>query len=197
MAQLWCTGPAHIFLSFTEQVESECALGTLPGNLEYLGTAEVAPEITIIPVHKPVYNDLGGEVPFDQSFQGEYATISALLTRWNESVYQHLAARPRYIAGLAGTNALGDTGTLALTEGKYIGVSVFFPYTLKLAYTGMPGGYAFTSCVAIGPDKFARIGTQSRATLVNFLGIPIFNASTQGRQLYLEYPPGTPTPPID
>src|SRR5215469_12261507 len=101
MAQLYTTGPAHIYT------------GPLTAPL-YLGTCEESPDIDLMAVEKEVVNSIGGVgIPFDKAYQGEMGLITAVLNRYNESTYQAMAARPRtFQGGIPGTNTAGDVGSL-------------------------------------------------------------------------------------
>src|SRR5579859_623880 len=93
MATPFVTGPAHMFVG-TTRVTNGVPQGA--GVVFYLGTSEGSPDIDIKPVYEPVYNDLSGSTPFDLSYMGEEAYITADLTRWNEAVYAAIQARPRH-----------------------------------------------------------------------------------------------------
>jgi hypothetical protein len=159
MAQLYSTGPAHLFIQY-------------PGlnQLMYLGTCKKAPKIIGRPGWQPVHNDIGGPViPFDVSFQGEEAFTFTELTRWNETVYARLAARP-HRGQARGNNLPGDVGSLMQTEGLNLGLYVYFPYVAKPAYLagGMPAGYRFPFTTVEGPDEFSELGTTPRELTLVF-----------------------------
>jgi len=182
MAQLYTTGPAHIYLAFPT------GSGTQNSPV-YFGTCEDAPQVQIIPKFEDVYNSIGGTVPFDKSYQGEVALIDLDMNRYNESVYGILAARPR--VGTRGVNIAGDVGTLMGTEGYTIGVYLKFDFGAagaapKAAYTanGMPPGYRFPGGIPIGPDRLQNLGTRPRKTNVVFFAIRIWNPATQAFGLY-------------
>lgn len=186
MAQLWVTGPAHIYFAFPNGSGGQ-------NTPVYFGTCEDAPYIEIIPHYEDVRNSIGGTVPFDKSYQGELALIDLDLNRYNEGVYATLAARPRAGAGGGprGTNVAGDVGTLMLTEGFCTGVYVKFDYGAagaapKQAFIGggMPFGYHFPFCVPAGPDKLKGLGTTPRKTNVMLFALRGFNPATQTFTLY-------------
>lgn len=178
MAQLYSTGPAHLFVG---------AITTGGVTPFYLGTAEVKPQIEIVPQFEPVHNDLGGAVPFDKSYEGEEAFIGADLNRYNEAVYAGLAARPNSLVpgAIRGLNTALDVGTLMLTEGKNIVVWVVFPFFVKAAMRagGMPAGYRFPGCTVVGPDKL-ETGTRARKVHLLFHALRQWSPVTGAFLLY-------------
>jgi hypothetical protein len=143
MAQLWCTGPAHIYVGVTT---SRAPL--------YLGTAETKPDIDIRGEFEGVMNDLSGsKIPMDELWEGEEGMISFVLTRWNMNVALLMMAQPNF-TGTPGLNSQDDMGTLMLTEGLSYPVWIRFPYaTSKVAMAGMVAGYRFWSCILLAPKK--------------------------------------------
>jgi hypothetical protein len=154
MAGQKVTGPAHIY----------CGVGPNKSPL-YLGTAERYPKISIRPHFKPTFTDIGGDVPFDMSFQGEEGFVSADISRWNEITYAIMAARPRHRHPLfpRGSTFNGDIGTLMLAEGAAYPIWVVFPYAAvnggKAAFADMPAGFRFVSSYLMGPDELEPLGT--------------------------------------
>jgi len=164
MAKLYVTGPAHLFVGPT--IYSQGQLG-LTGPLQYLGTAEYAPNIQIRAGYLPVHNDLGGSVvPFDSSFQGEEGFTFVDINRYNEIVLARIQARPRnHFANQQpprGLNYPGDIGSLMIQEGLAYSVVVVFPYAAKPAMAGMPFGYRFPFSWLLGPDDLKELGTKPR-----------------------------------
>lgn len=174
MSQLYCTGPAHVLVAFGGS------------NPRYLGTAKISPQIELKPEYKPVFNDLGGDVPLDVSYLGEEALSQIDFTRWDESVYEIIAARPRSnAAATIGANTSLDVGTLVLTEGFGFIMYVLFPFaTAKAAYSTLPAGYRFPASVFVGPDKMEQMGTHNMERLMVFRHLRIFNATTGAFLLY-------------
>lgn len=143
MAKVYCTGPAHLFVGVGDLVNKTPL---------YLGTAESAPQISWRREYELVMNDLGGaRLPLDRTAQGEEATISAVLTRWNESVFSRLMSVPVYTAtrGQESTQPGDDLGTVMGQEGFTFPVWITFPYAVShAAFVGdMPPGYRFWSCI--------------------------------------------------
>jgi hypothetical protein len=179
MAQLYSTGPAHAYVGIIGPGGGTTAVS-------YLGTCEDAPRIELRPMWDPVFNDLGGKVPFDESFQGEEAFVNLDLNRYNEGVYAALAARPRPGQGTRGTMVFGDVGALALTENYVFTLLIQFPYAVKavMAAGGMPGGYRFPATVLAGPDQLFPLGTKPRKVNLMFHAIRVFNIQDQSFVLY-------------
>lgn len=189
MAQPYVTGPALLYVGVTSS-----SPGGTSNKAVFLGTAEQSPVIEIRPDYEPVFNDLrGSKKPFDLAFEGEEAFTFADLTRWNESVYAALAARPRAVSALGaggavagglglaptrGVNIAGDIGTLQLTENQSFTLWVVFPYASKPAMASMPAGYRFPFTVFEGPDLLKPLGTRPRKIHVVFHHMAGFNPAT-------------------
>src|SRR5438105_3720161 len=118
MAKPYVTGPCAIY----------CGIGALYAPI-FLGHSERGVRIRIAPEYEPVHNDLGGRVPIDWLYEGETAIISADLTRFNEAVYELIAARPRTstLGSVPGVNVPGDIGTMMITEGFAYPLWLVFP----------------------------------------------------------------------
>jgi hypothetical protein len=182
MAQAWVTGPAHIFLSFYSSIAVSGPAGvvtTLTTPI-YLGTTERVPRLRIRAGWTPVFNDLtGGVIPYDMLYEGEEAFITGDFTRFNETTIRLLQARPRHFLQPTnrGTIQLLDQGTLMLTEGYAFQLSMFFPYSSKLAFAGMPLGYRFPAAWLEGPDDLDNLGTVARVDRLVFHALRIINLS--------------------
>ena len=164
MAKLYTTGPAHLFVGPT--IYSLGQLG-LTASLQYLGTAEYAPNIQIRSGWEPVHNDIGGKIiPFDQSYQGEEGFTFVDLNRYNEIVLARIQARPRPHFGNPqpprGHTYPGDIGSLMIQEAMAYSVVVYFPYAAKPAMAGMPPAYRFPFSWLLGPDDLKEMGTKPR-----------------------------------
>ena len=172
MAQLYCTGPAHSFVQYGS------------ARPLYLGTCKISPQIEIKKSTKAVYNDLGGEVPFDVAYMGKEAMTVVDLTRWNEKTYETIASSPQQIFG-GGTDGPLDIGSLYLTEGLGFTFYVVFPFaTQKKAYSTLPAGYRFPGSYLVGPEKHQQMGTHPKELLLMFHHLRLFNAATGAFLLY-------------
>lgn len=184
MAQLYSTGPAHVFVGPGTGVSP--GISTIPAL--YLGTCEVSPQIEIAPHFEAVHNDLGGVVPFDEIYEGEEAFIDLDLNRFNEVTYATIAARPSgFTAGPArGANTAADVGTLMLTEGKNLILWVVFPFFAKAVMRagGMPAGYRFPACTLKGPDRLSPVGTRARKIHLLFHALRTWSPTTGAFLLY-------------
>lgn len=147
MAQLWCTGPAHLYVGLGGSKTGKTPL--------YLGTAETKPDIDIKGEVEGVMNDVAGsKLPMDELWEGEEAMISFVLTRWNMPVVLSLMSQPDPFGGAGGVNAQDDVGTLFLTENYSFPFWVRFPYAAsKGAMAGMVFGYRFWACKILSPKK--------------------------------------------
>lgn len=130
--QLWCTGPALIYAGVGGALGAQTPVE--------VGTAEAKPTIFIYAEWDQAMNDLGGsKIPFDDSFQGEYAIIRADLTQWDETNLAKCMTRPDF-TGTRGFYPFGAIGALMKTEGFAYNLWMKFPYQSKAAYTGMVAG---------------------------------------------------------
>lgn len=168
MTQPYVTGPAHVFVEVT-------------GGVAYLGTTERTPKILIRPAWEPLFNDIGGKVPFDMSYEGEEAFISGDFNRFNESVYADMAARASALsAPVRGIDTPGNIGALMLTEKLTINLWMLFPYTAKPAMNpagnAMPSGYHFYATYLVGPDELEPLGTTPRKIRLIWHALRIFDA---------------------
>jgi hypothetical protein len=188
MAQLYTTGPAHIFLSDKTGYVS-------PSSALYLGTAEESPAIQIEPLYEPVVNTLGGKTPFDVSYQGEMAKTAVTLNRFNEDTYRVLVANRPSPLGTRGLNGPLDVGSLILTEGLYLTFWMTFPFVSKavMAAGNMPLGYRFPATIPAGPDELAPLGTVPRKLRLLFWHLRLWDVSTGQFLLYDHNVLGLPT----
>lgn len=183
MAQIYTTGPAHIY---TGPIAAPA----------YLGTCEESPEIDLIAMEKEVINSLGGVgIPFDSAYQGEIAIITAVLNRYNEAVYQGMANRP---AGFSrpptpGINTAGDIGSLYLTEGLAFTTWILFTFgangyapqpAMNAAPNGIPPGYRFWATRLLGPNRIRSMGTTPKKLVLTIGALRVFNPAAQTFTLY-------------
>lgn len=189
-AQLWTTGPAHLYIGPTDPNTP------LTSAAYYLGTCEYAPHIEILAEYTPVFNDLGGsKIPFDTLYEGEMAHTFAEVNRFSETTLAFAQNRPNHFtSGVRGTNVGGDVGSLILTEKKNISVYVVFPYASKAAYAGSPAGYRFPFSVLRSPDKMFPLGTKPRKVAMIFEHLRGFYPATGVFGLYDHVVAGLPTP---
>jgi hypothetical protein len=178
MAQIYSTGPAHLYVC-----DTHC--DTSQSSALYLGTAEEAPVIEVIPKFEPILNDIGGHTPFEASYQGEMAQTGATLNRYNETTYAFLASRPVF-AATRGLNTALDVGSLILTENLRLTVWVVFPFVAKAAMAAgaMPAGYRFPASMCVGPDKFEMLGTKPRKINLLFWHLRKWDVNTGSFLLY-------------
>lgn len=193
MAQLWSTGPALIYVALTGTGDAPGGgLGGPPVNPAFLGTAEFAPAIHVRREWESVFNDFGGgRVPFDTMYESKEGFTFADLTRWDENVYQQLAAAPRTAEGgfdptnpQDGADFVGDIGSLMITEGLAYSVFIKFPFASKSAYAGMKPGYRFPASYLMGPDEANSLGTKPFKRHIVFHHLRTFEPSTQIFRLY-------------
>lgn len=162
------------------------SVSLINGPFVFLGTAEVSPRIEVRPAWDPIFNDLGGKIPFDLAYQGEEAFTSVTLTRWNEAVFAALQNRGNYQSLLRGFDGPYDIGTLALAEAANFATVVLFPFSAKQYYSanGMPPGYRFLQSVLEGPDVLDPLGTRARKIQLLMHHLRYFNPTNFSFTLY-------------
>ena len=141
------TGPVAVF----------CGVG---GNFAplFLGHGEQAPEISIRETFKPIKCDLTGEThSLDDLYDGEEATVSCSLVRYNEVVLTAIQTYASTLYGPRGIDLPGAQGALMLQEGIAYQLWLVFPYAAKAAFNNgisgpMPPGYHFYAAHLEGPD---------------------------------------------
>lgn len=193
------TGPVHVYTATRSTFPANTLL-TYPsaGNIDYLGTGEIAPDFIKQPKFDPVFNDLGGSLPWDYLFQGEEALIPLTLTVWNQSVANKVAALP-LANGTEGSYAANDIGTLMITEGCAYHMWLHFPYYSNKSIfqtAGMLAGYHLWAAWADGPLVYSG-GTKANKVRINFKGARLYQGASTGNgwKLYdhtMTYIPATP-----
>lgn len=169
-AQVYSTGPVHIFAGHKEDAASAAV---------YLGTCEKSPKVTIDYLWTPVQNDLGGMAPVDMVFRGITAKIGLSLNRFNEDKLMqfqanHTANTKRGITAgmqpgeydslqMGGLTEIGHGSLSQFTRGYWLALKFGFgPADQNISgYSGMPAGYWFPSVVL---DSFAyeQVGTRHK-----------------------------------
>jgi hypothetical protein len=170
MAQLYSTGPAYTYIAF----------GT--AKPQFMGTGKISPQIEIKRHFKPVFNDVGGEVPFDMAKMGKEAITAIEYTRWNDPLYEVLSNDYSGVPGLE--NAL-DTGSLILTEGLFFTYWIVFPFaSQKPAYKSLIPGYRFPGTYLLGPDRHQQMGTHPKEIFLMFHHLNLYNPLNGSKLLY-------------
>jgi len=174
MAQIITTGPAHIFIGqcladTTAQLES----------LEYLGTCQKSPGITIQSLKEEVTNDIGGETPISYANQGQVGTIKLTLNRYDESVFAKIATG-LFSDGLnRGEITRAQMGALSQGMGFDFDLLFYFPFhqgflagsTENDHLTSHPEGLHFTSVVPT-KEKISEMGTRAKSVSLELKCIP-------------------------
>ena len=190
-ASLWTTGPALIYCGVNSGQTGSSSGSVVSG--QYLGTSERAPKIRIYHTYKEIFNDLGGrKVPFDKQWQGDYAVITAVLNRFDYSVYEDCA---EVIAGNStpGNQEVNILGSIMGQEGLYQQVYVKFPYQSVTQFSGQPAGYRFPAATFEGPDDFV-IGVEDTKIAVMWVAIRAYNPAAGTAILYDNNVSGLPSP---
>lgn len=169
MANIYTTGPAHIFLGRSTDDSDLDALS-------YFGTFENSPQIVIQNLHEEVMNDIGGDAPVAKSFLGSVGTISGILNRYDEAVYASLANGLYSASSARGIMPRANIGALAQTQSLDFDVLFWFPnntlYTVDDSPYTPPEGLHFLSVVPQGPDQLLELGTGARKLQITLQAIP-------------------------
>lgn len=166
MAQIITTGPAHIFIG---RVATELNIATSGlDDLEYLGTCQSSPELSVETLKEDVMNDIGGGVPISFTHQGQKGEITLLLNRFDEAVYAKLSSGV-YGPGSRGEISRSQMGGLAQGMGMDFDILFYFPFHAQLrpsgtGLTSLPEGIHFTSVV---PEEEDILEMGTRAVMVN------------------------------
>ena len=116
----------------------------------FLGWSERGVSLDLTPNWRPYYCDLGGDEPMDFSYQGQGATISFTLVRWNPTA---LAVIEDYVGSFTGTapgvDVAGEIGTLMDYENLALSLWVGFPYAARVAYSNNMLGYHFFRVIPV------------------------------------------------
>jgi hypothetical protein len=172
MAQIITTGPAHIFVG-------RSALDVDLESLEYLGTCQKSPGITIQTLKEDVMNDIGGETPISFTNQGQIGQIKLTLNRYDESVFAKIATG-LFSDGLnRGEISRAQMGALAQGMGFDFDLLFYFPFhqgflsgsTSSTHTTSHPEGIHFTSVVPT-KEKLSEMGTRARTVSLELRCIP-------------------------
>lgn len=152
---IYCTGAVYIYVG----------IGGGKTAPLFLGTCESMPDKSTDRKFKPVMNDLTSQTPMDYIYAGgEEATISIVLTRWDELVATALenqpnAGRPNALGLTAPNGSLNEAGI-----GSVMGQEEFaFPVWLRYQFgglsparptmVGMETGRRYANCILFGPDR--------------------------------------------
>lgn len=168
-AYIFDTGPIYCFIRVpTVGAGPFQAVGDLAGSISFLGTCERFPQRREEAQWKPVYNDLGGEVPFDESYQGEVAMAVLDLNRCAQPVLDLVRAAPHHRRGAFGANAPGTqnrlaVGSLLLQNGLAFELWCQHSHFGTLnAVPGLPPGRYYPACKYLGCFEEESSGTLPR-----------------------------------
>lgn len=110
------TGPVGMFVNIGD---------TEP---QLIGTCQIRPRIQWRRQWEPVFNDLGGLVPFDMQYMGMDALVIADINRHDPGVVTALRSLPSMNPSKFGQEELGDIGSLMIQEGLAAELILAFPY---------------------------------------------------------------------
>jgi hypothetical protein len=137
----------------------------------FLGTAERPPTIEIFAEWDDIETDAGGDyTPSERLTEGQEAFIEADFTRFNEIVYEVLAARSQTDAFAGTAPGWDQVGRAISLERLIFPLWIVFPYSQKAVYglAGQPPGYRFYQGFLASPDRLKGLGTVPRQTGLQF-----------------------------
>lgn len=166
------------------QVTGPCGAYVITPDFSFalLGTAQVRPRIQWRREWEPVFNDLGGKVPFDMQYMGSDALVSFDLTRHDPDVLESLRALPTMEKSKLGTEEFGAIGSLMIQEELAAGLALAFPYS-TITNTGLKNGVHFPNAWLLGPDDEEN-GTQHQIQRIVFYCLRSFDETTGTFTLY-------------
>lgn len=138
-AQLWVTGAVSLWI--------KAPFDSTP---RFLGHGEKAPSINFSAKWQDVITDLSGLVPMDYVYAGESARVTVDLIRFDMAVLGNIQARARstsFPTAVAGFDAPGQRGTLALVEGSAYTIWCVQSFANKSPFTGLPRGFRFPAAI--------------------------------------------------
>lgn len=192
-ANLYCTGPVHIYARVPVKGAGPRTNVTVGGNgSSYVGTCEVYPKLAFEQTWIDVFNDLGStQVAFDKMATGEKGIVECDLNRFDYNVVNTITNYPRNGRNNAGINPRGsmtrlDRGAFALANGLSVELWLYFSFfgsVNALDYPELIPGYYFPACVvtAYNPDP---IGTQTHKIRLMIEPLSVWTAATGGFTLY-------------
>lgn len=153
----------------------------------FLGTATRGVRIQVRRYWEPIYNDIAGLAALDWMYEGQEGIVSCDLSRFDEAVYELIAAMPRSSSpgSVPGIEQPGDIGTMMVTEGFAFPIWVEMPYGLggrnaKPALADQPPAYHFFAAMLAGPDDFGAGAVQNQQKRLIF---QCFRTTTINSQL--------------
>ena len=162
-----CSGPVGFYV-------------TTDNGTQYLGTAQTKPRILWRRIFEPVYNDVGGSIPFDMQYMGHDALVIADINKIDQSVLETLQQMPM-ISAPFGEEPFGSMGTLMIQEGKAATLALVFPYggggEAAKPGTKLPSGVTFEAAWLLGPDD-QQVGTVHEQVRVIFQCLRTYDEGT-------------------
>lgn len=182
------TGPVEIYAAVNSTFPANPLL-TYPqkSEIRFVGTGEIAPDIIKQTKFDPVFNDIGGSLPFDYLFQGEEALIPITLTKFNWTVLTRMNSMPNPRSGQPGYYQATDTGTLMVTEGLAYHFWMHFPYYSNktiFSTAGMVAGYHFWATWTEGPFV-VQGGTKANKIRLNQKCVRVYQPASNNNGWYL------------
>lgn len=166
---------------------------TTASGYNFLGTAETRPRILYRRIFEPVYNDVGGSIPFDMQYMGQDALVIADINKIDQAVLQELQTLPD-MGGTFGVEAFGSMGSLMIQEGLAADLTLVFPYgqggEAAKPGTGLPPGMTFPQAWLLGPDD-QQIGTVHEKVRVIFQCLRTYDEGSGSFTLFTPTGSGT------
>lgn len=181
MASPHVNGPAHIYYAPFET-----------NDWAYFGTSESGVKLVNQKQYDPVMNDIAGpKVPMDETFASKISYIIAIMTRWDENVYQIMSNAP---AGnpLIPSIAPGEIGALMFGQGGAFRLAIAAPYGGTF---NDPLSYVYYG-VRLHQDEQEPLGTRHKKLPLIWEAKPVYVIASQSFKIYDTVNPGLtlPTP---
>lgn len=159
------TGPVHHYI--------RAARGSDPNVIYYLGACEVTPQVQSKKYTKPAMNTIAGAVlPLQKTYQGNAATVSALLTYFSKSAITQILESDNASGNtpIAGTESRWSRGHLVFGQSTFELWQVyenFFNPTAGVVTNGLEIGYYWPQVELLEEQRLAE-GTQEQQIMYVF-----------------------------
>lgn len=171
------TGPIHLFVRFRGA-----------STVFYLGTCEVAPEVTADPSYLPVMNDLRGRSkPHDKIYDGESHFVFATINRFDYPIWKRCREAISHDATLAalGFDGRVENGRLVAGVGDFELILLYDHHGTGAATVDLPQGRIYRS-VVVGGYKESTQGTRVQTIAARFDCEGLYDAANRQYLLYSE-----------
>lgn len=157
----YCTGAVDIYYAFNTGL-GYANSSPSPGSALYLGTCEQYPLVQGLKHWVPTFNDIGGPVPFDKQFFGEFKVLVLDLNKFKEVNLGPLIAS--FSQETRGARGLYKNETALYSKSFTLWLK-FDNFGSPASIADLPPGECYFNC-AIPEDGYDPIGTRNRKTKI-------------------------------